>query len=170
MIPQNTQPENPEIWLSIDPGLAIIGWAVLANNQDYPPPLMDCGIIKTCSSLNIAKRLAEVHSDFQQLIETFNPSFLAMEQPFFSRQITTAGKVLSAVGAMLAVWGTLKETEPVLLHQASWKAFLISGKANKQDVLEEIDQLYELPAKMLDDTADAIGIGIAAISGIRNEI
>ena len=156
---------NPAKWLSIDPGLAIAGFAIL----DSDAQLLDYGAIKTSDKLPHCQRLVAIASDFESLISTHNPDFFAIEQPFFGRQITSAAKVHNAVGVMLSVWGRLRECEPVMLHQSSWKAALVGGKANKKDVLHLIRNRFELP-KILDDTADAIAIGLAAISGLRNNI
>lgn len=109
--------------------------------------------------------------DFEELVRSHNPDCLVLEQPFFNREITSAGKVLGAVGVMLAVWGRLRESDPVLLHQSSWKARLLHGKASKREVIQFMFKRFDLNAdKLLDDTADAIALGLAAISGLRNNI
>ena len=59
---------------------------------------------------------------------------------------------------------------PIFLHQASWKAHLGNGKADKQEVASVLQQLFELPQLPIDDSVDAIGIAYSAACGLRNAI
>jgi crossover junction endodeoxyribonuclease RuvC len=59
---------------------------------------------------------------------------------------------------------------PVMLHQASWKAFLGNGRATKEEVAEILQSIFELEEVPVDDAVDAIGIALAALNGVRNEI
>ncbi len=43
--------KNP-IWLGIDPGLAIVGWAILEELQVGEANLIDYGIIQTAKKLS----------------------------------------------------------------------------------------------------------------------
>jgi crossover junction endodeoxyribonuclease RuvC len=93
-----------------------------------------------------------------------------MEMPFFGRQIKAAGAVLQAVGIINLVCYRDAKLIPIQLHQSSWKAHLGNGRATKKEVAEILQQLFDLERLPIDDSVDAIGIGYAALCGVRNEI
>ena len=82
--------KNP-IWLGIDPGLAIVGWAILEELQVGEANLIDYGIIQTAKKLSTPKRLMEIETDLVEIVGEFQPNNIAMEMPFFNRQIKAAG-------------------------------------------------------------------------------
>lgn len=158
-------------WLGIDPGLAIVGWAVLEGNEiGEESCLIDYGIIETDKKLPTPERLVEIERDMVDLVGEFQPDQIALEMPFFNRQIKAAGGVLQAVGIINLVCYREAEIIPVQLHQSSWKAHLGNGKATKADVAEILQQLFDLQRLPIDDSVDAIGIGYAALCGLRNQI
>lgn len=156
--------------LGIDPGLAIAGWAVLEDRGGTLPQILDHGTLETCKTLTTPQRLTELEQDMIALVREFSPQMIAMEMPFFGRQIRAAGAVLQAVGVINLVCYRESQILPVYLHQASWKTNLGNGQANKKEVAALIQQLFDLPPLALDDTMDAIGIAYAAICGVRNDI
>lgn len=158
------------VWLGIDPGLAILGWAVLQDQGQIMPLLIDYGTIETDKKLSTAKRLVEIEKDLICLIKEFHPQGIAIEMPFFNRQIKAAGGVIQAVGIVSLVSCREGNLEPIFLHQASWKCHLGNGRAKKEEVAYMVGQLFDLDNLPIDDSVDAIGIAYAALCGVRNEI
>lgn len=54
------QTEAAQRWLGIDPGLAIIGWAILDGQPDLSAHLVDYGIIETSKNLSTPDRKSVV--------------------------------------------------------------------------------------------------------------
>lgn len=126
-----------ERWMGIDPGLAKIGWAILEDDESSNvPSLLDFGSIETCSKKSTAQRLLEIEQDISELLKEYQPDNIALEIPFFGRQIKAAGKVLQAVSVITLVCYRELEIVPIQLHQASWKCQLGNGRANKSEVAE----------------------------------
>ncbi|MBR8829720.1 MAG: crossover junction endodeoxyribonuclease RuvC [Chlorogloea purpurea SAG 13.99] len=159
-----------ETWLGIDPGLAILGWAVLQDNGSTNPLLLDYGTIVTPKQLSTAKRLVEIETDLISLVKEFTPDGIAVEMPFFDRQIKAAGGVMQALGIISLVSCRDGAKDPIFLHQASWKSHLGNGKANKKEVAEVVKHLFGLTKMPVNDAVDAIGIAYAALCGVRNQI
>jgi crossover junction endodeoxyribonuclease RuvC len=157
-------------WLGIDPGLAIIGWAILEGNEQSEARLLDYGTMETDKSLPTPARLLEIEQDVSALIAEFKPDQVAMEMPFFSRQIKAAGGVIQAVGVINLVIYREGHCLPILLHQSSWKCHLGNGRATKAEVAEMIQHFFDLEDLPIDDSVDAIGIALAALNGVRNDI
>jgi crossover junction endodeoxyribonuclease RuvC len=156
--------------LGIDPGLAILGWAILEGTENEDPVIIDYGTIETSKKRPTPERLREIEQDIQEIITEFKPNLIALEMPFFGRQIKAAGGVLQAVGIINLVSYREAKIVPILLHQSSWKANLGNGKATKNEIAEILQQLFQLEQLPIDDSLDAIGIAYAALCGVRNEI
>ncbi len=160
---------NPS-WLGIDPGLAIIGWAILEETKPGESLIIDYGTIETPKELTTPQRLLEIEKDVGELIREFQPQNIAIEMPFFGRSIKAAGGVLQAFGVINLVCYRDTGVLPVYLHQSSWKCHLGNGKAKKQEVADMIQVLFGLESLPIDDSVDAIGIGYAGLCGLRNNI
>ncbi|MBE9221244.1 crossover junction endodeoxyribonuclease RuvC [Cyanobacterium stanieri LEGE 03274] len=158
------------IWLGIDPGLAIIGWAVLEGDDMVSPSLIDYGIIETSKKQSTGERLQEIEDDFNGLFQEFKPHHVAIEMPFFSRQIKAAGGVLQALGVIHLVCYREGKINPIFLHQSSWKAHLVHGKATKNEVAEALQNIFHIESLPIDDSVDAIALTYAAYCGLENQI
>jgi crossover junction endodeoxyribonuclease RuvC len=156
--------------MGIDPGLAIIGWSILEETNDHIPKIIDYGVIETSKKCSTPRRLLEIEQDMIELIGEFQPNAIAIEMPFFNRQIKAAGGVIQSLGVInLVIYRMLKQ-DPIFLHQASWKAHLGNGKADKKEVAKLLQMLFDLQTLPIDDSVDAIGIAYAGLSGLRNDI
>ncbi|MEM9275815.1 MAG: crossover junction endodeoxyribonuclease RuvC [Cyanobacteria bacterium P01_F01_bin.143] len=157
-------------WLGIDPGLAIIGWAILEETKPGEPLIIDYGTIETSKQLSTPERLLEIEQDISELISEFQPQNIAIEMPFFGRSIKAAGGVLQAFGVINLVCYREAGILPVYLHQSSWKCHLGNGRAKKKDVADMVQVLFGLDTLPIDDSVDAIAIGYAGLCGLRNNI
>ena len=117
-----------------------------------------------------SQRLLEIEQDMVSLINQFQPAYIAIEMPFFGRQIKAAGGVMQALGVVSLVSYREAEIEPIFLHQSSWKCNLGNGRATKAEIAEIIQQIFSLKTLPIDDSVDAIGIAFAALNGVRNQI
>lgn len=163
-----------KVWFGIDPGLAIIGWAALqettAHSSTHCPQLLDYGIIETSKHISTAQRLTEIEQDLSQLVKEFRPGGIAIEMPFFNREIKAAGGVIQALGVISLVCYRDAQVDPIFLHQSSWKCHLGNGRASKDEVASLVSQLFALDNLPIDDSVDAIAIAYAGLCGLTNAI
>ncbi len=158
------------IWLGIDPGLAILGWAILKETKSNHPLLIDYGIIETPKTLSTSQRLVEIEQDLVELFQEFRPHRIAIEMPYFSRKIKAAGGVMQALGVVNLVSYREGKIEPIFLHQSSWKCHLGNGRATKEEVAQMVGNLFGLESLPIDDSVDAIAIAYAGLCGLTNNI
>ncbi len=161
---------SEKTWLGIDPGLAIIGWAILQEQAQQTPLIMDYGIIETNKQLSTSQRLVEIEQDLGELLQEFQLDGIAIEMPFFSRTIKAAGGVMQALGVINLLCYRETKIEPIFLHQASWKCHLGDGRATKKDVAQMVGRLFNLDHLPIDDSVDAIAIAYAGLCGLTNNI
>ena len=89
--------------LGIDPGLAIVGWAIVDFDKDLNPVPVDYGAITTDKGLNISTRLKEIYDDMCEIVEKFKPEECGVETLLFYNNAKTAISVGEARGVVLLV-------------------------------------------------------------------
>lgn len=139
--------------LGIDPGLGIIGFALLEAGV-----LLDYGVIRT-EKQDLAHRLYEIQQDIDSLCADLRPDVAIVEELVFVQNVTTGMLVAQARGVILSILA--KHGVPVKMVSAkeAKKSLTGSGNATKRDIQEAAKRLYnlkELPQP--DDAADAIAI------------
>jgi len=85
--------------LGIDPGFAILGYAVVQGTKEKPVCL-DFGVVKT-DLPNLPERLVQITQDLELLIEKYQPQQAVVEQLFFFKNQKTAMDVAQSRGVVL---------------------------------------------------------------------
>ena len=148
------------IILGIDPGLAIVGWGVVEYRSGKFKTL-GYGAIRTPAGTRTEERLAGIYRDLNTVIDHFKPDEMAVEELFFTNNITTGIRVAEARGIVL-LCGEQKglriaEYTPMQVKQA----VVGYGRAEKKQVMTMVTSilgLKEVPKP--DDTADALAIAV----------
>ena len=146
--------------LGIDPGVATIGFGVLRAERGKNT-LLQYGVITTPAGIPLSQRLAQISKDMEQLIHQFKPDEMAVEELFFSKNITTGIAVAHGRGVILLAAEKLGvpvfEYTPMQVKQA----VVGYGAAQKRQVMLMTQRLLgmkEVPKP--DDAADALAIAI----------
>ena len=69
--------------LGIDPGLAIVGFGVIEKGK-FSTEVLDYGVITTPKNMSISNRLHTIYQAACELMETFKPDEVALEELFFN--------------------------------------------------------------------------------------
>ena len=88
------------IILGIDPGVATIGFGVLSAERGKNR-LIQYGVITTPPGIPLSNRLLQISNDMEELIHTFHPDEMAVEELFFTKNITTGIAVAHGRGVIL---------------------------------------------------------------------
>lgn len=150
--------------LGIDPGTAIVGWAVLEEKEGKVESVA-YGYISTHKDNSTAHRLLEVATDLERIIRKYQPNEAAVEDLFFFKNVKTVIKVSQARGAILLTLEKLNviinEYTPLQVKQAI-TGYGRAEKSQMQLMAKNILKLKEIPKP--DDTADAIAIALCHIN------
>ncbi len=148
------------IILGIDPGLAIVGWGVIEyKNARFRT--IAYGALQTPAGMRTEERLKKIYEGMKELIDTYHPESVAVEELFFNTNITTGIRVAEARGVILLAAEqsgiSIQEYTPLQVKQA----VVGYGRAEKKQVITMVTMLLGLktPPKP-DDTADALAIAI----------
>src|SRR5262249_44566758 len=68
--------------LGIDPGLNITGYGILERDPKHPkqPHVIEAGVVRGAAKQSLANRLAEIHRGVAEVVESFKPDVMALEQ------------------------------------------------------------------------------------------
>lgn len=146
--------------LGIDPGVATVGFGVIESDRGTQQ-MVQYGAITTSAGLPLATRLVQIAADLEQLIVQFKPDEIAVEELFFSKNITTGIAVAHARGVILYTAERLQvpvyEYTPMQVKQA----VVGYGLAEKNQVMDMTRRLLKLRSvPKPDDAADALAIAI----------
>ena len=146
--------------LGIDPGVATIGFG-LVEAQRSAVRLLQYGVITTPAGLPLSARLFQISQDLSQLLGQFRPDEAAVEELFFSKNITTGIAVAHGRGVILLeaerAGVPVYEYTPMQVKQA----VAGYGGADKRQVMLMTQRLLKMKnIPRPDDAADALAIAI----------
>lgn len=149
------------IILGIDPGIATLGYGVVDKDRNGNCRAIDYGVVLTPKEETLPVRLAILEEGVNRVIDRFSPEEIAMEELFFSKNITTGIAVAHARGVtMLACvkkCGRLYEYTPMQIKQA----LTGYGRADKKQIQQVVTSLLRLKSvPRPDDAADALAIAL----------
>ena len=146
--------------LGIDPGIAIVGFGLIEAERGQTK-LLNYGAITTPAGLPLARRLVQIEQDMEALIAQLKPDAIAVEELFFSNNITTGIAVAHGRGIILCTAEKsgvpLYEYTPMQVKQAivGW------GGAEKKQIQQMVKMLLHMETiAKPDDAADAIAIAL----------
>lgn len=146
--------------LGIDPGVAIVGFGLIESDRGTLR-MLQYGAITTPAGLPLAARLAQINRDIEELICTFRPDEISVEELFFSKNITTGIAVAHARGVILCAAEKKKipiyEYTPMQVKQAV-AGYGLADKKQVMDMTRRLLKLKSVPRP--DDAADALAIAL----------
>ncbi len=157
--------------LGIDPGLATLGFGVIRKDENGRCEVLDYGVVTTPKEESLPTRLVLLEDGINQILKKYRPDQIAMEELFFSKNITTGIAVAHARGVALLscvkYCPYLFEYTPMQIKQAL-TGYGKAEKAQIQQVVTTMLRLEKVPKP--DDAADALAIALchATVSRFGN--
>ncbi|MBS1635657.1 MAG: crossover junction endodeoxyribonuclease RuvC [Bacteroidetes bacterium] len=146
--------------LGIDPGTIVMGYG-LVHIKNNKPELLSLGVVKLDKYEDHAVRLKKIFERTISLIEEYKPDELAIEAPFFGKNVQSMLKLGRAQGVAIAA--ALSKGMPV--NEYSPKKIKMSitgnGNASKEQVAAMLQNMLQFKNedKYLDAT-DALGAAV----------
>jgi crossover junction endodeoxyribonuclease RuvC len=146
--------------LGIDPGTTVTGYG-LVRISGSKPSILTMGIMQPGKFEDHYQRLNFLHTRALQLIDEFKPDIMALEAPFYGKNVQSMLKLGRAQGVIMAagLYRSLPifEYAPLLVKQS----ITGMGRASKEQVayfLQNVYHLEELPREL--DATDAVAVAI----------
>lgn len=146
--------------LGIDPGYATIGFGLVEAERGQVH-MVTYGAITTPAGIPLSRRLYQILTDMEDLIQQVKPDVIAVEELFFNTNITTGIAVAHGRGVILCA--AEKCGIPLYEYTPSQVKAAVTGygKAEKQQVMDMTKRLLKLKAvPKPDDAADALALAL----------
>lgn len=161
------------IIMSIDPGTAKTGYAILNTNNKKNnnkegkllPHLLDCSCIDTSKSMGMHYRLEFLYNKLLAIANEYKPNIMVIEKLFFNTNAKTAISVGQARGLPMLVAAHHKID---VVEYTALEAKLVltgygrSGKKEMQNAVKEYMQLEDIIKP--DDANDALAMGLCFLN------
>jgi crossover junction endodeoxyribonuclease RuvC len=151
--------------VGFDPGLAVTGYGVVEVTSSGWHVVAG-GVIRTASNQPRSERLRDLSREARELIETYRPRGVAIEEVFFATNAQTAMRTAEARGALLVAAGDVPVRGYTPLQVK--KRITGYGKAQKAQVQAMVQRLLRLPElPKPDDMADALALALCYLLDAR---
>ncbi len=149
--------------MGIDPGTNVMGYGVLGVNGKKPEVIV-MGVIQLSKFESHYKRLHRIFERVTGLVEQYLPDELAIEAPFFGKNVQSMLKLGRAQGVAMAAALSrdipIAEYAPLSIKQAVTG----SGSASKERVAEMLKRLLHIPQDHMPNLLDATDALAAALT------
>lgn len=162
-MPIRPEHDFERIIMGIDPGTNVMGYGVLGING-RKPQLIVMGVIKLNRFESHYKRLNRIYERVSSLISQYLPDEMAIEAPFYGKNVQSMLKLGRAQGvamaAALARDIPIAEYAPLSIKQAVTG----SGAASKERVANMLKYILDIPEEKMPHLLDATDALAAAMT------
>ncbi len=150
--------------IGIDPSVQSTGFGIIEySNNTYT--VLSHGIIKPSRKQLFHHKINEIRSRLEEIIKEYRPEEVAIENPFFSRNVRTAITLGQVRGAVLVAVAThdcsLHDYSPLEVK----KAVTGYGQAEKDQVRTMIKTLLNIQDEKLEtDASDALATAFCQLN------
>ncbi len=149
--------------MGIDPGTNVMGYGVIGINGKKPE-IVVMGVIQLSKFESHYKRLHRIFERVTGLVEQYLPDELAIEAPFFGKNVQSMLKLGRAQGVAMAAALSrdipIAEYAPLSIKQAVTG----TGSASKERVAEMLRHLLNIPKEKMPHLLDATDALAAALT------
>jgi crossover junction endodeoxyribonuclease RuvC len=147
--------------LGIDPGTLVMGYGVVEEGQRALSHVAN-GTIAPAGEL--AQRLTDLYDGLREVIRTYAPDAVAMESPFFAKNVLTTLKLgqVQGVVVLAATHAALDSCSYTPMEVKS--AVAGYGKATKGQVREMVKRLLRIDGPLSLDASDALAVAICHLN------
>jgi crossover junction endodeoxyribonuclease RuvC len=146
--------------LGVDPGTNLLGYALIeTSGQDVR--VLDYNVISLQKFREHQTKLREIYLQLQEVIENYGPDELAIEAPFYGKNVQSMLKLGRAQGVAIAAGITMglhiTEYPPKKVKQSVTG----NGNASKEQVAAMLGHILQITTdKMHFDATDALAVAL----------
>lgn len=143
-----------KVILGIDPGTNLMGYGVL-QIKDSKPSVVTLGVIDLRKYANHYLKLGHIHERVRGIIEAYLPDEVAIEAPFFGKNVQSMLKLGRAQGVAMAA--ALERDIPITEYAPLKIKMSITGngQASKEQVADMLKRILNLNDDMTGPFLDA---------------
>ncbi|MDR0686835.1 MAG: crossover junction endodeoxyribonuclease RuvC [Dysgonamonadaceae bacterium] len=157
-----------KIILGVDPGTNITGYGLL-KITDGKPSMIAMGVLELSKNDDHYVRLNRIFQRIISLIDEFKPDELAIESPFFGKNVQSMLKLGRAQGVAIAA--AISRNIPVAEYAPLKIKLAITGngRASKEQVADLLKKTLKIPDRNMPTILDATdGLAVALCHFYQN--
>jgi crossover junction endodeoxyribonuclease RuvC len=148
-----------KIILGVDPGTNVMGYGIL-RTQGNKAELLTMGVIELHKYESHYLRLGKIFERITSIIDSFHPDEMAIEAPFFGKNVQSMLKLGRAQG--VAITAAIMRDIPIAEYEPRKIKVAITGNgaAAKEQVAGMLQRILNIPKEEMDvqfDATDALG-------------
>ena len=149
-----------KVILGIDPGTTVMGYGII-HIVENKPEVVTIGVIELSKYSNHYMKLKRIYERVQWIIDAYHPDELAIEAPFFGKNVQSMLKLGRAQGVAMAA--ALNRDIPITEYAPLKIKMAITGngQASKEQVASMLKHIFKLSDDMMLPQLDATD-GLAA--------
>jgi len=157
---QITSSTSEKIILGIDPGTRFLGYGLIKINKEKVT-ILQYGILNLTKYSTQGAKFLKIHEKVLGILEEFLPDEIAIESPFFGKNVQSMLKLGRVQGMVMSL--AFSKNIPVCEYEPKKIKQSVTGNGNssKEQVAKMVEVIgnIKLDAKLFDAT-DALGIAI----------
>ncbi len=151
-----------KIIIGIDPGTNVMGYGILGI-KGRKPAMIALGVIQLSKFESHYLRLKRIYERVQGLVDQYLPDEMAIEAPFFGKNVQSMLKLGRAQGVAMAA--ALSRDVPIIEYEPRKIKMAITGNgaASKEQVCDMLKRILNIPQESLLpqlDATDALGAAL----------
>ena len=148
-----------KIILGVDPGTNVMGYGIL-RTQGNKAELLTMGVIELHKYESHYLRLGKIFERITGIIDSFHPDEMAIEAPFFGKNVQSMLKLGRAQG--VAITAAIMRDIPIAEYEPRKIKVAITGNgaAAKEQVAGMLQRILHIPQEQMQvqmDATDALG-------------
>jgi len=152
--------QRETIIMGIDPGTTVMGYGMI-KVVGKSPELLTMGVIHLSKFKDHGMKLQRIYERCAQLIDEFHPDEMAIEAPFFGKNVQSMLKLGRAQGVAIAA--SISKQVPYCEYapRKIKQSITGSGNASKEQVASMLQSILKIPVANMPKEMDATD-GLAA--------
>ncbi len=149
------------IILGIDPALRCTGYGVVDMQSPDRARVIDCGVITNKADLPHSECLRRLHGGVGELVKSFSPDCVSMEEAFYGKNIKTSMILSMARGAIIAAFAEMGVPVYTYSPRKAKLSAVGCGSATKSQVAMMMAARFAIDVSLIpDDSTDALALAI----------
>ena len=147
--------------LGVDPGTAATGYGVVVRKGGGAASLVECGVVRTSASHDLADRLRDIHEGLSEVLDRHRPDVVAVEGVFYGKNVRTTVLLGHARGVILLAAAQQGLEVAEYTPSEIKNAVVGTGRATKEQVqfmVKKLLKLKEVPSPH--DAADGVAVAL----------
>ena len=148
-----------KVIIGVDPGTVIMGYSIVHINKGKVEPIV-LDVLKFNAKLDHYTRLSHIFDELSKVLELYKPDEMALEAPFFGKNVQSMLKLGRAQGVCMAT--ALSKRIPVFEYSPRLikQSIVGNGNASKEQVSGMLQSMYPGVSHKYLDASDALAAAV----------